>query len=284
MMEKVSIGKRLAYLFKERFNEDFWSENWSEEEIAQILSLDQRTAIGEYHKIFTKYLEKKFTVIEAGCGPSRYLYALMMEGYECVGIDNSLTLLLTVKKYRKDLPLAAMDVRKTAFSDNAVGGYISLGVMEHFFEGMEQPLLEARRILRPGGIILVSVPYFNPFRRRLADKGRYRKILSEKTIWKRFYQFAFTQEEFCRIVSNCDYEILDVDYFSVIKGLRDEIPSIRGLYRFYNKLLNRSKMYCLPAKGVGSFLKVLESFARLPSIKKRVSHMIMVIARKPLEK
>jgi len=39
MMERVSLGKRLVYLIEDRVNEDFWNEHWSEEEVAQILSL-----------------------------------------------------------------------------------------------------------------------------------------------------------------------------------------------------------------------------------------------------
>jgi len=59
-----------------------------------------------------------------------------------------------------------------------------------------------------------------------------------------------------------------VDYFSVIKGLRDEVFWIKELYRFYNKLLKRSKIYCLPAKGVNILPKILEFFVKLPVLKK----------------
>src|SRR5256886_15045183 len=62
-------------------------------------------------------------------------------------------------------PLGVMELRALAVRDGALAGYISLGVVEHDAGGPDAILAEACRVLAPGGVLLVSVPYVNGVRR-----------------------------------------------------------------------------------------------------------------------
>jgi len=50
------------------------------------------------------------------------------------------------------------NVTDIPYDDNSLSGYISLGVVEHFIEGPHKPIAEAQRVLRPGGISIITTP------------------------------------------------------------------------------------------------------------------------------
>jgi len=84
-----------------------------------------------------------------------------------------------------------MDVGALAIGDSTCDAYISLGVMEHFPEGMQRPLSEAKRVLRSGGIIILQVPHFNPLRKLFGQWGIIRRVHERDVVWQNFYQYAF---------------------------------------------------------------------------------------------
>ena len=75
--------------------------------------------------------------------------------------------------------------------DNQYDAYISIGVVEHRIDGPEPFLVEANRVLKPGGIAFISVPYVNPLRRFKSLLGCYKHQVTEKEI---FYQYAFQKK------------------------------------------------------------------------------------------
>jgi len=52
-----------------------------------------------------------------------------------------------------------MDLRELGFRPGVFAAYISLGVVEHDPAGPDAILREAWRLLEPGGVLLLSVPY-----------------------------------------------------------------------------------------------------------------------------
>ncbi len=57
------------------------------------------------------------------------------------------------------------DIRDLPTPDGFFDGYLSFGVIEHFPQGQEQILAEAARVVRPGGLLLLSVPALNGYRK-----------------------------------------------------------------------------------------------------------------------
>ena len=179
-----------------------------------------------------------------------------------------------------DLTLTLMDVEALALGGSTIGSYVSLGVLEHFHYGMEKSLAEAWRVLKPGGLIFISVPHFNALRRFLARSGRFERVPPDQVAVERFYQYALSAGQLREILEKNRFECLEESYFSVIKGLRDELRWLKRLYRFYQELLGRSTLHRIPAKMVSLLLRLIEKTAELPFLKKRCSHIVMVVAKK----
>jgi len=57
------------------------------------------------------------------------------------------------------------DMRDMPFDDGEFGAIVSLGAVEHSGEGPMCSLHEFRRVLRPGGIAIITVPFLGPVRK-----------------------------------------------------------------------------------------------------------------------
>ncbi|GAB0174361.1 MAG: hypothetical protein HHAS10_02400 [Candidatus Altimarinota bacterium] len=97
-------------------------------------------------------------ILDAGCGDGRVVRMLSNAGFTNItGIDfNENVTTLSVDNAR----FLCEDLTKTTFEDNVFDTIIILDVLEHF-EFLEAPLSELRRILKPGGKLIVSMPTEN---------------------------------------------------------------------------------------------------------------------------
>jgi SAM-dependent methyltransferase len=128
-----------------------------------------------------------------------------------------------VKRLHPDLPVRQGDVTRLDATDGFYGAYISLGVMEHRREGPEPFLVEAFRVVRDGGVMLVSVPFFNRFRALKAAVGFYRGSVGDRE----FYQYAYSKETFSDILERHGFRVVERIPYDAAKGLSDEVPGMR---------------------------------------------------------
>jgi SAM-dependent methyltransferase len=131
-------------------------------------------------------------VLEAGCGLGQYVVLLRERGHAAVGADWSLEALRAAA--RAGAPVSVMDLRALAVATGVITAYLSLGVVEHDPDGPDAILKEAARVVPRGGLLLLSVPYYNGARRLAAPYLR-RQARLIREAGGQFYQYAFTRRE-----------------------------------------------------------------------------------------
>jgi SAM-dependent methyltransferase len=142
---------------------DLWEAMWN------MRTIEQELEACDIHRplrdLFLSYLPKGGKIVEAGCGLGKWVIYLSRLGYDIVGIDNSELAVSNLKDYDGSLQVELGDILDIHYPDSSFDAYISMGVVEHFEEGPIPALKEAHRVLKPNGMIFVSVPTVNVLRR-----------------------------------------------------------------------------------------------------------------------
>jgi SAM-dependent methyltransferase len=183
--------------------------------------------------------------------------ALNAKGYHCFGTDFATNTLKKAQEMAGPMDLFSSDLTAVSVMDESFDAIISIGVVEHRQEGPEPFLNEKQRIMRPGGVLLISVPYFNPLRQWRAEKGAYQGDVSGYE----FYQYAYSREEFLGFLKNAGFEIEAVYSYSHQNTLTQELKWLNQIPGFLNKMILRISKY-------------------LPYVNSELGHMLMVVARK----
>jgi SAM-dependent methyltransferase len=169
---------------------DFWTEHWGGHGVDELLAVARASPLT---RLITDALPPAGVVLEAGCGLGQYVILLRERGWRAAGVDSSVDALVTCRRTAA-VPVAASDLRALAVATGAVAAYVSLGVVEHDPEGPDAILAEAHRVLAPGGVLIVSVPYLNGVR-RLGGAWIRRRQAAIQGRGGSFYQYAFTRGE-----------------------------------------------------------------------------------------
>jgi SAM-dependent methyltransferase len=260
LLRTVENG-RLVYYRERADNPEFWTTHWAEVDVQKSLEAAGSGYLGDYSGVFLKHLPKGEPILEAGCGYGRYVRALSVRGYDVTGVEFSPETVASALEIEPEMDINIGDILGLDCPSNHFGAYISLGVVEHFREGPERALLEAYRVLRPGGLLICSVPYYNPYRQWKSS----RHFWGSNSTGEGFYQFAFTEKEFTSILESQGFSLEATSYHGLAKGLKDEINWIQKLQRLHPLLA-----------------KCLWHFGRTPWILPRLmSHMVTLVAKKP---
>jgi SAM-dependent methyltransferase len=154
------MQKEYYYDFKPEC--EIWDGMWRSRTIEQELEACEIET--PPRELFLTYLSKKDKIIDAGCGFAKWVIYLHRRGYNILGIDNNELALSKLKEFDSTLQVEMGDILNIKYPDNSIDAYISMGVVEHFEGGPQAPLNEAYRLLKPGGLIFVSVPTVNIIR------------------------------------------------------------------------------------------------------------------------
>jgi len=107
---------------------------------------------------FTSYLSPGALVLDLGCGPGRDLELLRQRGVRALGIDLSLGMLREAQRRRVDGALTQADMCHLPLAGDSLGGVWSCAALLHLpRERAPQTIGEVHRVLRPGGVVYISV-------------------------------------------------------------------------------------------------------------------------------
>jgi ubiquinone/menaquinone biosynthesis C-methylase UbiE len=196
------------------FLEKFWTDRWDKKKIDAIdFSVSDEWNHIQHH--FSN-LPSHAKILDAGCGTGEWVHWLTQKGYNVTGIDISSETIIRLKKHYLNEKFKQGNILELDFPDNYFDLIYSWGLFEHFESGIKEPLVEANRILKPGGKLIISVPYYN-FRHSQKDiiKDCLFKIQKKSPVdnakdIRRFYQWRFTKSEICLEIINAGLSVSDV--------------------------------------------------------------------------
>ncbi len=145
-----------------------WERNWEDISMDEIMEIFNYDRVKKQMAIFTRVLPKNEKILEGGCGLAPYLIRLRQLGFDVEGIDYNEAPLKKAHTFDPALPLKVGDVNHIPYPDETFGGYISLGVIEHFTEGPVQAVRDACRVLKKRGVFVLMVPQNHFFMRLTA--------------------------------------------------------------------------------------------------------------------
>ena len=152
---------------------------------------------------YLPYLDRSDLHLEAGSGLSAIVILLRARGYKVQGMDYAVNALRESRRYDDSLPLAAGDVHSLPYRSESFGSYLSFGVLEHFEHGMLPALKEAHRVLKPGGCLVLTIPYPNLVYRLV--QFRRQRMGSGPLTDDAFYESAYTRRELVDAVAEAGF-------------------------------------------------------------------------------
>ena len=237
--------KSLVY-FGAASSAEHWDAHWKD-----LPKMRHNAFVLKYTR---KYVPLSAQILEAGCGNGEKVLTLQKAGYQVTGIDWAKATVERINHSYPDLKIYQGDIRALPFPDISFDCYWSLGVIEHFAEGFEAPLKEASRVVRPGGVALVTVPSMSWLRRRKAARQNYPTIAS--LVRTDFFQYVYDPQVVIDGFKRHGFELVTSEGLDGVKGFKDEVSSLQWLLR----LIYQSNS--LPVKVLRRILQlVLSPFA-----------------------
>lgn len=209
-------------------DEQYWYEYWKARLTPDYYASAEANDLtsDQLGKVLLQVMSPQGLHLEAGCGAGYWVVALRHHGLMIEGIEYSPDLVELVHTANPQLPVRQGNALHIDSPDNHYDTYLSIGVVEHRVEGPEPFLSEAYRVLKPGGKILISVPYFGPLRVLKSRLSMY----DRKPPHLPFFQYGFTSKEFTNHLQKAGFSIEQVQLLYPHRLLLEEIPFYRWMF------------------------------------------------------
>lgn len=127
--------------------------------IAEHFSSKREKFWPEMQFLFDDYLRKGDKVLDLGCGNGRFYEAVQAKKIDYIGIDKSKKIIEIARRRYPQVRFQVADALNLPFPDNFFDKVYSIAVFHHIpsKEIRIEFLKEAKRVLKPGGFLILTV-------------------------------------------------------------------------------------------------------------------------------
>jgi SAM-dependent methyltransferase len=258
------------------FVDQFWTERWQEAGLDQVGNRYHHLVKREEYQTMKPYLERlphRAKLLDAGCGHGEWTVFLSEQNFNVIGLDISEPVITALQTRFPNLTFERGDIRHLDFSADRFDGYFSWGAFEHFEIGLQPCIVEAFRVLKPGGYLFITVPFHNL--RHILHELRSVNNWHDELVSAikngegsdhasvRFYQWRLTRAELARELVIGGFNVLSILPVQHLEGIKRTLDLD---FKF--------------KAGTRSYRMGIRILRRLPA--SLVAHMIMAVAQKPL--
>jgi len=153
-------------------------------------------------------------ICDMGCGPGRNLVFLAKQGFEVYGIDISENALERARKraneLRLNVQLKKADMTSVPFPDSFFDAVMCVYAIYHnTLDGMRRTISEVRRILTPGGLVLVTFQTKRSHKYRLGKEIEADTFIQDQPPEVGILHHFSDEQEVRRLMQ--DFEILSLE-------------------------------------------------------------------------
>jgi SAM-dependent methyltransferase len=195
---------------------EYWTRRWQSVENVSYKREQRGHLPHQLRTTFCRWVPVGARTLEAGCGLGHFTVAANVLGYRAEGLDWSSPTIERLRSQFGGITWHVGDVRELQFEDDLFDAIYSPGVCEHFREGPERVLTETRRVLRPGGIAVVSTPCFNEWLQRWAPTFAADEPVDETT----FYEYAFSPSGMAAVLEGLGFRVLQIRPYAALDTLQ----------------------------------------------------------------
>ena len=255
-MKKIYLkDKKKIAVFSKKATSLFWDTHWKTDNLKR--RIENCTDDHVFIPLVKKNLSKGSRILEGGCGQALLVHALNYQGYNTTGIDFAKETVREVNTVLPSIDVRYGDVESLPFTDNYFHGYISVGVIEHFWNGYNKVFKEMSRVIKDGGLLFISFPYMSPLRKVKSVLNLYRKSVFEKQKKNEnnFYQYMLDKNIVIRDLKEIGFSVREIITYDGIKGFKDEVQ----LFNKQLQLMYDGIKYCKYRNKLDKLLKPFTS-------------------------
>ena len=210
-----TTGSRLKR-YSQAADVDYWTGLWEQ---SRHVSYERERRGHLPHQLratFRRWVRPGARTLEAGCGLGHFTVAIDATGYRAEGLDWSAATIGRLRQQFSWIPWHVGDVRRLQFAEGTFDAIYSPGVCEHFIEGPAEVIDETRRVLKPGGIAVISTPCFNEWLQRRAGRLlAFPASIDESA----FYEYAFTVDGMAGMLARLGFAVIQTRPYAALDTL-----------------------------------------------------------------
>jgi SAM-dependent methyltransferase len=210
----VDTGLRLK-VYSRPADVEYWTSLWHQARGGSYGRSGRGHLPHQLRDTWRRWVQPGSSVLEAGCGLGHFTVAANALGYRAEGLDWSEQTIVHLRERFPQISWHVGDVRRLGFPDDAFDSIYSPGVCEHFEEGPVGVLTEVRRVLRTGGVAVVTSPCFNRWLQQRASA----LASPEPPAGVAFHEYVFTPEGMTTLFERLGFAVVQVRPYAALQTL-----------------------------------------------------------------